>query len=78
MSSAASSGETESLRSRVTAALIYPALLTFMSVALVSLLMFYILPQFSGFLDQCSDRVGSVLVTGCGFERARIFIIDRQ
>ncbi len=41
--------KTESMRSKVTSALIYPALLTFMSVALICLLLFYILPKFSVF-----------------------------
>lgn len=41
--------KTEQMRSKVTSALIYPALLTFMSVALICLLLFYILPKFSTF-----------------------------
>jgi type IV pilus assembly protein PilC len=41
--------KTEQMRSKVTSALIYPTLLTFMSVALICLLLFYILPKFSTF-----------------------------
>ena len=41
--------KTERMRSKVTSALIYPALLTFMSVGLICLLLFYILPKFSTF-----------------------------
>lgn len=41
--------KTESLRSKVTSALIYPSLLTVMSVGLIALLLFYILPKFSTF-----------------------------
>ena len=41
--------KTESLRSKVTSALIYPSLLTIMSVGLICLLLFYILPKFSTF-----------------------------
>jgi type IV pilus assembly protein PilC len=44
--------KTEHIRTKVTAALIYPLLLSIMSCALVGILMFYVLPKFSEFYGE--------------------------
>ncbi|MEM7246996.1 MAG: type II secretion system F family protein [Acidobacteriota bacterium] len=58
--------KTEALRSRVRAALTYPVLLTGMSLALVALLLFYILPSFSSFYSEFGRELPAItdLVVG--------------
>lgn len=53
---------TEKVRSKVQAALIYPALLSVLSVGLIALLMFYILPQFSSFYLEFGQDLPPVTV----------------
>jgi type IV pilus assembly protein PilC len=54
--------KTEAIRTRVTAALIYPGLLTAMSGALIALLMFYILPKFSTFYAEFDAELPTITV----------------
>ena len=61
--------KTERIRSRVTAALMYPTLLTIMSVGLICLLMFYILPRFSTFYSEFDQELPTLTVLLIDFAR---------
>lgn len=56
------SKKSEQIRTRVSAALIYPAMLTAMSIGLIALLMFYILPKFSSFYAEFDTQLPIVTV----------------
>lgn len=61
---------TEKIRSRVRAAMIYPMLLSFMSVGLICLLMFYILPKFSAFYLEFGQELPGITLFVIGIAKA--------
>lgn len=61
---------TEKIRARVRAAMIYPSLLTVMSVALICLLMFYILPKFSSFYLEFGQDLPGITLFVIGIARS--------
>jgi type IV pilus assembly protein PilC len=70
--------KTEHVRTKVRAALIYPALLTIMSMGLVALLMFYILPKFSEFYGEFDAELPGItlfVITIAQFLRSQAVLI---